>query len=147
MRFTILFACAAIASCSTGSTDGAAPRLSVESQERLWEEARPTNYRYHFQQQCFCLPAQVQPVIVEVRDDRIVRVTSVTSGQDVPDDPNLRWPTIPELFELVAGAETDRPDELVVRYDPRFGYPTHIEIGSLAADAGVVYTATGLEPL
>jgi hypothetical protein len=41
------------------------------SHERTWEEADIENHRYTFQQQCFCVREQVQPVTIEVRDGRI----------------------------------------------------------------------------
>jgi hypothetical protein len=147
MRFALLFLCGIVAACSGGSSSRAEPESRSASPERLWDEAGLSSYRYEFQQQCFCVREQVQPVTIEVRDGRIFRVLARESGQELSTSPNLRWYTISDLFTLVSEAESNGVEPLVVRYDPELGYPTRIEIGSLAADAGVIYTASNLEPL
>jgi hypothetical protein len=147
MRVVIFLVCVAFVSCSPELSPGTDPGGGLVAHERLWSEAGLEDYRFRFHQQCFCVREQVEPVVVEVRGGRIVRVASQATGEEVPADPNLRWPTIPDLFDLVAQAEIDQPEALIVHYDARLGYPIHLEIGSLAADAGVVYTASNFEPL
>jgi hypothetical protein len=133
--------------CTAGSAPDAEPRSELAAQARLWEAADLDSYRFEFQQQCFCVREQVQPVTVEVRAGRIERVLSRDTGADLFSDPNLHWYTISDLFDLISEAQRNDTEPLEVRYDPELGYPTHIEIGSLAADAGVIYTASDLEPL
>jgi hypothetical protein len=144
MRSTLLALslAAAASGCVPGGTSPASPQ---DTERQRWETAALDDYRYDFQQQCFCIREQVQPVTIEVRDGRVHRVVSRETGSVVA-DPNLRWPTVPELFEIAAEARGGGA-EVEVRYDARLGYPTHIQTGSLANDAGVVYTASGLRPL
>lgn len=142
---TILLALVLLASggCVPGGAPPAAPQ---DADRQRWEAAALDDYRYDFQQQCFCIREQVQPVTIEVRGGRVHRVVSRETGSVVA-DPNLRWPTIPELFEIVAEAREGGSGPVEVRYDPRLGYPTHIQTGTLANDAGVIYTASGVRPL
>lgn len=134
-----------LAGCATDPR-GDAPEGLGEHRAR-WEAQRIESYRFDFAQQCFCAREQVQPVTIEVRSGRVARVVSRVSGAEVQTGPPLRWPTIPELFDRIAEAEREGMEPRVVRFDPGLGYPSHVEIGSLAADAGVVYTVSGLRPL
>ena len=126
--------------------DGTSPGAPAEA-ERRWEAAALQDYRFDFQQQCFCVPEQAQPVTIEVRGGRVTRVVSRTTGQDITGAEGLYWRTVPELFRVIEGARRDGVTPLEVRYDPELGYPTSIEAGSLAADAGAVYTVSNLQPL
>lgn len=126
--------------------DASAPDAPAEAQRR-WEAAALLDYRFDFQQNCFCVPEQVQPVTIEVRGGRVTRVISRATGQDITGAEGLHWRTVPDLFLVIEGARRDGMEPLAVRYDPELGYPTSIEAGSLAADAGAVYSASNLRPL
>jgi hypothetical protein len=131
--------------CSSGSVPEAGPPAGVAVERQRWESAGVATYRFDFEQQCFCVREQVQPVTIEVRDGAVTRVVSRETGADITAVEGLRWPTIGDLFRVMEEAARDGITPLVVRYDPELGYPTHIEAGSLAADAGIIYTASNLE--
>jgi hypothetical protein len=105
------------------------------------------DYRYDFQRLCFCVEEAVQPVTIEVRDGRVVRVVTRPGGKDVTNAEFVNWPTIEDLVDEIEEARARGEKNLVVRYDEKLGYPTFIEIGTLANDAGVRYTADNLEYL
>lgn len=140
----ILLALLVLGACATAPA--ARPSAAATPQETQWRAAALADYRYDFEQQCFCLREQTQPVTVEVRGGRVTRVVSRETGQEVARGENLRWHTVPGLFQLAADARGNGSEPRVT-YDPRLGYPTRIEIGSLAADAGVIYLASNLRPL
>ena len=147
MTLRFLFAALLLlAGCTRAIAPADEPAATSTPEERRWEAARLSDYRYDFEQQCFCLREQTQPVTVEVRGGRVARVVSRETGQPVVQRENLRWHTIPELFRMAAEARRNGT-ETKVTHDPRLGYPTRIEIGSLAADAGVIYIASNLRPL
>jgi hypothetical protein len=133
--------------CSTGASRDTDQAADLKAKQQRWEAAAITDYRFDFQQQCFCVPEQLQPVTIEVRNGHVARVVSRETGQDVVAVAGLRWYTVPDLFRVIAEAQQQGVTPLVVRYDSRIGYPTHIEAGSLAADAGTIYTASDLRPL
>lgn len=105
------------------------------------------DYRYDFQRDCFCPREAVQPVTIEVRGGEVVRVVTRPGGEDVTNTRYASWPTIEDLIQEVEEARGRGEKNLVVRYDEELGYPTFIEIGTLANDAGVRYTAANLEYL
>jgi hypothetical protein len=105
------------------------------------------DYRYDFQRVCFCAQEAVQPVTIEVRGGVVARVVTRPGGKDVTNAQFANWPTIEDLVREVDEARGRGEKNLVVRYDEKLGYPTFIEIGTLANDAGVRYTAENLEYL
>ena len=141
IQLAVLAGCSPQPAGETGSTGD----LSVN--RRSWNTAAIASYRYDFQQQCFCVQEQVQPVTIEVRHGEIARVTHRDTGERLAAPGNVRWPTMDELFRIIEAAQQQGREPLRVEYDAQLGYPTRIEIGSLAADAGVIYTAGNLQPL
>lgn len=146
MRSKLSAACIALVSfgCSTGTSSDADEPGDFAAAQQRWEAAALTDYRFDFEQQCFCVREQVQPVTIEVRDGRIVRVVSRETGEELTAVEGLQWRTIPDLFRVISDARQDEVTPLTVQYDPELGYPAHIEAGSLAADAGVIYTVSNL---
>ncbi len=140
----LCFALVFLAGCASATiaTDAAGT-----PQERQWQARAMDDYRYDFEQQCFCVREQTVPVTIEVADGRVRRVVVRATGEDVTGRQNLRWPTVPELFRLVDQARRNGTQPLVVRFDESMGYPTYIEAGTLANDAGIIYRATNLRPL
>jgi len=118
----------------------------VAGQQR-WDAANLEDYQFDFQQQCFCVLEQVQPVTIEVSAGKIARVVSRETGEEITGIEGLRWYTVPDLFRVISEAQDSRVTPLTVQYDAQLGYPVSIEAGSLAADAGVVYTVSNLQRL
>ncbi len=147
MRTFIFLVCLALAGCTGGQRSDPEAQDTLAAHRQAWADAGLDDYTYSFKQDCFCVLEQVQPVTIEVRDGRIARVVSAESGEDITGNTNLRWYTVSELFGLIEEAGMNGWEPLIVEYDAELGYPTRIEIGSLAADAGVIYTASGLRPL
>ncbi|MBD0319233.1 MAG: hypothetical protein ICV87_02800 [Gemmatimonadetes bacterium] len=133
-----------LAGCATTSAPTQSGAGTAE--ERQWRAAALADYRFDFEQQCFCIEAQRQPVTVEVRGGRVSQVLARATGQPVSAAENVQWRTVDDLFRLIAEARANGT-ELRASFDPRLGYPTRVEIGSLAADAGVIYIASNLRPL
>lgn len=137
----------ALLSCTAAPPPDADVSGGAGAESEQWEAAGLEDYRFDFQQQCFCVRDQVQPVTIEVRGGRVVRVISRETGADMTTVEGLRWPTVPDLFRVMSEARENGVTPLIVRYDPQLGYPAHIEAGSLAADAGIIYTVSNLAPL
>ena len=105
----------------------------------------PVDYAYTLTVRCFCLNAS--PVRVTVADGAVVGVEALSNPENVPqdqiDDLGL---TLSELTALAARAERDA-DDVTVRYDRRYGYPTQLDIDwdTGVSDEEVSYTATDFE--
>ncbi|MBD2489561.1 DUF6174 domain-containing protein [Aulosira sp. FACHB-615] len=114
--------------------------------EKLWNRQDIKNYRYTVTNNCFCAPEFRGPSIIEVRNGITVSITNAATGQAV--NPSLLKPysTVPRLFNLIRNAIRES-SELTVTYNPQRGYPTQINIGNLAADAGIFTTISNFEKL
>lgn len=115
--------------------------------QQLWRRQRIVNYRYTLTNDCFCLAEFRGPVIIEVRRGITTSITNAETG--LPVDPEVfeEYSTIRKLFNLIRDAIISGESELTVAYDPQLGYPTKINIGSLAADAGIFTTISNFEQL
>ena len=71
IRLFALLPLALLISCVSRSE--AVSQQSVEMQYRLWSEMAQ-NYKFSFQQLCFCLPDYIRPMRITVRDNHIVKV-------------------------------------------------------------------------
>ncbi len=134
----LLTACTPAAPPPDGGDAADAPRSA-------WHEQGLRDYAFDFERQCFCVREALQPVRIEVRGGEIVEVRSRESGEVVPPSPAIPWYTVDELLRQ---AEVAREDGQEVRVDYHAdGHPAQIEIGSLAADAGVIYNISNLAAL
>ncbi len=110
-------------------------------QMRKWEAQGLDDYRFTLARTCFCPVEATQPVRVEVRDDRVVKVTSIRTGQALSLELGV---TVEEMFERIATAARDGT-YLEAAYHPARAYPAQVVIGTLANDAGVGYSLSDLE--
>jgi hypothetical protein len=134
----LLAACAPAAPSPEG---GEGPDAPVSA----WQARGLRDYAFDFERQCFCVPEAVQPVRIEVRGGEITEVRSRDTGEVVPLSPAIPWYTVDELLRQADVAQADG-QEVRVEYHAD-GFPSQIEIGSLAADAGVIYNISNLSRL
>ena len=120
-------------------------RLKINRQ--LWNRQKITNYRYKLSNNCFCVPDFRGPLIIEVRNGITKSITNAQTGKRVNSEALQQYSTIPKLFNLIRKTINGGESELTVVYDPKLSYPTQINIGNLAADAGVFTTISNFEVL
>ncbi len=94
----------------------------------LWYTQNISNYRYQLGNSCFCIPDARGPVVIEVRNGQTTSITSVATGKPVNPEFFQKYKTIPQLFDVIQDAINRKAFSLNVRYSPRFGYPTQIDI-------------------
>jgi hypothetical protein len=133
----------AAAACSpTPAPDAGAPG---EAPQGSWQARGLRDYSFAFQRHCFCVREAVQPVRIVVRDGVVHEVRSQETGELIPPSPQIPWYTIDQLLEQAERAREDG-QEVNVEYHSE-GHPSRIEIGSLAADAGIVFEIEEVEEL
>jgi hypothetical protein len=95
---------------------------------KLWNQQKISKYSYQLSRSCFCAPVARGPVIIKVNNGVTISVTSVETGASV--DPELfkQYDTIPKLFSVVQDAIARKADSLAVKYDPKLGYPTQVNV-------------------
>ncbi|MBD2692239.1 DUF6174 domain-containing protein [Anabaena catenula] len=96
--------------------------------KKLWNRQNVSKYSYQLTRSCFCTKEARGPVIIEVNNGMTTSVISVETGNPV--DPELfkQYDTIPKLFSVVKDAIARKADSLTVKYNPKLGYPTQINI-------------------
>jgi hypothetical protein len=73
---------------------------AIAKAEAEWKARHLSDYRFVWQQQCFCLVDAVQPMLVTVRHGEIVSATDV-KGVAVSDDLRADLLTIDALYERI----------------------------------------------
>jgi hypothetical protein len=143
IRMALLLALGA-AACSSPF---APHELRVLAAARAQWGLRPfADYTFEARHGCFCLPEQVGPVQITVRQGAIESVTLLETGEPVTP---TYWFTIEDLYERIpTWAEYDGVEDVSVDYDPTLGFPTRVEVrfGEGVVDAGDTYTISNVAP-
>jgi hypothetical protein len=140
---------AVLAACLAGCTSVTGPVREMETAQRRWGDHGPADYQVTVTRACECLPAMTGPVRVTVRAGLVTARQYVTTGEAVATEVTELFPSVPELFELVADAHRRGAADVNVTYDPVLGYPVRIAVDydATMADDEVVYSVRDLQPL
>ena len=77
---------------------------AIAAAQSAWQARHLDDYRFTWQQTCFCLPDAVQPIVVTVRHGAIVSATD-RSGAAVSDEVRSNLMTITALYRYVDDAQ------------------------------------------
>lgn len=125
-------------------------QTEVERNQEKWQEAGISHYRYELFVGCFCVFSQDMPLVVEVQDGEVVSM-EYQSGNEI-DAANRetfeKYSTIDRIFSELE-ADLEKADEVIVTYDPTYGFPTKINIDYIkdAIDDELALTVSNFEPL
>ena len=122
------------------SVEGGATADDLRERQRRWAALDLASYDVDLAITCFCTEEYRRPVTLHVRDGR---ATGATAREPGPVRPAAEYPTVDSLFAR-AIAERERGGHVRGTFDREYGYPTFIEIGTLANDAGVGYTISAV---
>jgi len=136
-----------LAACLAGGS-------GLSRNKQIWENTGISHYRFELDLSCFCAFRDQMPLTVEVQDEEVVSITGA-DGEIIPtDDLNYeyfsKYATINRLFTVLEAVAVDpEAGEVIVKYDPTFGYPTEASIDyiELAADDELYITISGFEKL
>jgi hypothetical protein len=128
--FLLLGLTAALAACSIVPGASLSPKeealRDVAERQALWLSKQVDDYSFTVTRQCFC--PFTDPVDVTVADGVTTAMTK--DGQPVDPLEVAGLPrTIQDVFAIVAGS-ADAAD-VVVEWDPEFGFPTSIQVDSI----------------
>jgi len=139
-----------IACALTGCGDGFGPEIHrlLDARAR-WEGAALRSYRFHYDRTCFCLPAANGPAVVTVRDGVVTNVELLQSSETIGEPILAEFPTIEDLFDLIATAIDGGWDKLEVEYDEALGFPTTLAVdpSTTTADDEAWYNLSALTEL
>jgi len=98
---------------------------SIAVAQNAWQARHLHDYRFVWQQTCFCLPDAVQPIVVTVQHGEIVSATD-RSGVAVTDDVRKNLMSIDALYRYIDAAQCTADLVRVTAADD--GVPTQISI-------------------
>jgi hypothetical protein len=122
------------------SVEGTGSAAELRARWEQWRTVGPRSYGYELHRGCFCSTDYITPAWVEVRDDRVVRANALDTGRALRLD---LFEPIDSLF-VSAIRTAESGGHVAASYHPRLGYPTSLEIGTLANDAGVLHVVSRL---
>ena len=147
MKKTILLLLVFIlAACSVGGSE-------VSRNQKKWNDANITHYRFELNISCFCAFRNEMPLSVEVLNGEVVSMTGADGN--IIDATNANYAyyasyaTIDRLFSELEADLGGEADEVTVKYDATYGFPTDINIDFIknAVDDELHLSASGFEKL
>jgi hypothetical protein len=144
-KLIFVFIALALAACSLGS------QTEIERNKEKWQAANILHYRFNLFVGCFCVFSQDMPLVIEVQNGEVVSM-EYQSGKEI-DAGNRelfdRYATIDRIFAELEKDLNGEADEVVVKYDPTFGFPTEVNIDFIkdAIDDELALTVSNFEKL
>ena len=125
----VLAGCAAMGSALESQSE-------IEQNKSKWQNANISHYRYELFISCFCVFNEDMPLILEVHDGKVVSMALQTGKEISPDLRELfeKYATIDRLFAELEAGLNGQADQVTVKYDPTYGFPTEATI-DFAKDA------------
>ena len=155
-KLLLLVLAIVLSACSTIANAGQ-PKSEVEQARDKWQAANISHYRFNLFIGCFCAFRDEMPLIVEVKDGKVVSLQSESVGEINPANLQYyeRYLTIDKLFnEIEKGfksedAESKPAETLTATYDETYGFPTQISIDFIeqAVDDELGLTISNFEVL
>jgi hypothetical protein len=140
----VLAGCAAMGSAMGNQSE-------IEQNQEKWQDAGISHYRYNLFISCFCIFVENMPLVIEVQDGQVVSM-EYQNGNEI--DPSLlelfeKYATIDRIFAEVEAGLNGAADNVVVTYDPTYGFPTEvtIDVEQQAADDELYLTISDFEEL
>lgn len=120
----VLLLTALTAGCQTHTASCNAD-ASITAAQQVWQARHLSDYRFVWQQTCFCLPDAVQPIMVTVHGGEIFSATD-RSGVAVSNDVRKNLMTIDALYRYVDAAQCTAERVQIATADG--GIPTRVSI-------------------
>lgn len=117
-------------------------RSELDRNLEKWESSGVSHYRFELTISCFCPYMDIIPVVVEVKDGKILSMTGA-DGKPLTGEFRATFEqagTIEALF-AIAGANLAEADKVEITYDPQYSYPASIKVDriKLAVDDEISY--------
>ena len=151
MKKLILIVMALVLAACTAVGNAMGSQSEIEQNQGKWQDASISHYRYHLSISCFCVFTQDMPLIIEVQDGKVISM-EYQSGKAI--EPSLlelfeKYATIDRVFAELEADLNGAADEVTVKYDPTYGFPTEVTIDfeKQATDDELYLTLSNFEKL
>jgi hypothetical protein len=132
MRKLLIGIIGALALSAAGCGDPTGPSDELAAARQRWANAAYSTYTVTLHVACECGVEMSGPVVTSIRNGVVQSRRYVITGESVPAKHDAWFPTIEGLFDLVAQGLSRGWSPMHVQYDPASGYPTRVEIPSIA---------------
>lgn len=123
----IMAGCGARAPEATADNAPETAPEGLQQAQAVWDAEGIKDYRVTVRQTCFCPPDLRQPLRVTVADGEVVEIRGLEQPLQQQDQLDRSRLTVAGLFRFIRQSAEREPHKLEVEYDPRFGYPRHID--------------------
>ena len=149
LLFIFILMSLVLTACAAGVASGS--QTEIGQNKEKWQDAHISHYRYHLHLSCFCVFTENMPLIIEVQDGKVVSM-EYQNGKEI--DPSLlelfkKYETIDLIFAELEAGLNGAADEVTVKYDPTYGFPTEATIDMVkeAIDDELYLTISNFEKL
>ena len=122
---TVVMLMAASFSCNDIGIDD--DHSTISDPLSRWHAYRITSYSLKQSLTCFCVGGGVTMRVV-VKDNRIVNVLEIATGNSIPQNRREYYKTVDELFTIAQGINPDSVAHFVIEYDQKYGLPTTLYV-------------------
>ena len=138
-----------LTACAAANVSGS--QTEIGQNKEKWQNANISHYRYQLFISCFCAFNEDMPLIIEVQDGKVISM-EFQSGKEI--DPSLqelfaKYQTVDLLFAELEAELNGAADEVTVKYDATYGFPTEAKIDAIqeAVDDELYLTISNFEKL
>jgi len=129
-RIFLLLLAIVLAACS------AIPASEFDQNLAKWQDADISHYQFQLFIGCFCPFYEDMPLNIEVKDGKVFSIERADGTLVDSSDPSyqyfLEYATLDLLFAEL-GSEMVEAEEVIVTYDPQYGFPAKISIDRIKA--------------
>jgi hypothetical protein len=144
-----LFQAVVLASVAVGCqthADSCESTRGITDSQRTWQARHLEDYRFVWQQRCYCLPEAVQPIDVTVRHGEIVSAVGA-DGSAVSDEVRKNIMTIDALYAYVGEAQCTAEQVRVTGLHDGVPDRVYVDRSRSVADDEFDVAISGFEPL
>jgi hypothetical protein len=122
----------------------------IDQNRQKWQNSNITHYRFDLSVSCLCSFIQHMPLSIEVENRNLISM-SYRDGTPLTDYEKGtfgQYDTIDALF-IFTKDSIAKADEIHVQYDPKYGYPSNVQIDFIknAVDDEMMLTVDNFEAL
>lgn len=116
-----------------------ATNSEFERNSQKWQDSGITHYRFALNIGCFCPFRDQMPITVEVQNGEIISMNASDGTPITATDPGYEtfssYATMDRIFSTLEAGVAGDADEVTVKYDPTYGFPTEIYFDYIKAAA------------
>ena len=122
-------------------------QAALDQNRAKWESAAVPAYRFTFIRYCFCIPEEIQPFIITVRDGTITHVQRAADRGELSPSSFNRYPTIDGLFDLLLDALDRSAFRVTARFHANYGFSMsgYMDLAEFLADEELDFRVSQFE--